>query len=474
MKKRGGIRDSIGMLAAAGLFVVLIGLTAVLIMIFLASSSEAENFDLEQVTADKTTSTVDLTGYFLPEFAGITTDGKRRGISSSSGIVGELFRLGAPAAAELLTVDCFRGEISEDEWLKLAAEENSLYFRFHVRTPLPLLTMFAGLYSGQETGMSVQGYACELLILPYMESEQYQSGMIRAAVRDSNGTVYLFAKTAPQSMMTAEDLAQTADAYRSSMYSFVFAMDDYPASSPTEPVFTVPVLFRNIIITGDTATLMSDSDTEVLQRAFEINPDKLLTSHTDENGTRSYTDTQGALYILPSEILYRSTSDSGIRVNDLTAVTMSTTAKTLQGYVAASVEMWRRISSVGKLYTGDEADLMLTSVAADGSTVTVRFAYTVDNLRIMTGIPAFEAVFENGSLRSASVHTISVMNLGTRGESMGETWFYNSLVAAMPENVTLVYRDRYASPNSADYTADAVGAEWAAVTAVTDERKKGG
>jgi len=41
MKKRGGIRDSIGMLAAAGLFVVLIGLTAVLIMIFLASSSEA-------------------------------------------------------------------------------------------------------------------------------------------------------------------------------------------------------------------------------------------------------------------------------------------------------------------------------------------------------------------------------------------------------------------------------------------------
>ena len=78
MKKRIGIRDGIGIFAAAVLFAVLIGLTAALIMTFLASSSEAETFDLEQATADKNTSSVDLTGYFLPEFAGITSGGVRR------------------------------------------------------------------------------------------------------------------------------------------------------------------------------------------------------------------------------------------------------------------------------------------------------------------------------------------------------------------------------------------------------------
>ncbi len=476
MRKHSGIRDSIGMLAAAGLLVVLIGLTAALIMTFLASSSEAETFDLEQVTADKTTATVDLTGYFLPEFAGIVSDGIGYGISSSAGIAGELFRLGASTVSELLTVECFRGEITDDEWLKLAAEESSLYFRFHERTPISVLTVFAGLYCGQEPGLAVQGYAAEMLILPYVESMQYQSGMVRAAVRDLDGTMYLFAKASPQSVLTAEDLAQTSDSYRSSMYRFVFALDDYSAASPTEPVFTVPVSFRNIIITGNTASLMAanETETEELLRVFEINPDKLLTTHTEEDGTHSYIDTQGVLYIRPSEIAYRSTSDGGIRVSDLTTVSMDTTANTLQSYIAASAEMWHRICSIGRLYTGEEADLVLTSLTASGGMVTVRFAYTMDNLRIMTGQPAFEAVFENGSLRSASVHTIAVMNLGTRGESLGEVWFRGTLGGAIAENVTLVYRARYASAHSADYTADAVAAEWAAVVAAAEERKKDG
>lgn len=473
MKKRIGIRDSIGILAAAGLFAVLVGLTAALIMTFLASSSEAETFDLEQATADKNTASVDLTGYFLPEFAGINSGGIQRGISASSGIAGELFRLGAPAAAELLTVECFRGEITEEEWLILA-EEDSLYFRFHERTPMAVMSVFAGLYSGTEPGMAVQGYVSELLILPYFESEQYQKGMIRAAVRDSDGIIYLFAKVSPLSMLTAADLAQTAESYRSSMYSYVYAEETYVSASSSEPVFTSPVSFRNIIITGDTASLMREEETDILLRAFEMNPDKLLTTHVDEDGTRSYIDTQGVLYVRKSEIAYRSTADNGILISDLTTVSMDTIADTLQSYIASAVDLWQRICKIGKIYTGEEADLLLTSFISENGTVVLRFSYTVDNLRIMTGQPAFEAVFENGSLRSASVHTIAVMNLGTRSESLSETWFHGTLGSVVPENVTLVYRARYAPVDSADYTTDAVIAEWTAVTERIDPRRKDG
>lgn len=462
--------DTIGMLAAAGLFVVLIGLTAALIMTFLASSAESEAFDLQQVTADKNKSTVDLTGYFLPEFAGITTGGTGRGISGSSGITAEIFRMSAPALSELMAVECFRGQITGEEWLLLAGESDSVYFRFHERTPLAVLALFAGLYSENESGTAVQGYACELLILPYRESEQYQSGIIRAAVRDSDGTAYLFAKASPQYALTPEDLAQTADSYQSSLYGFVFAGETYTASSPTEPVFTAPVSFRNIIITGNTASLMSESETEDMLRVFEINPDKLLTTHTEDDGTRSYVDSQGVLYIRPSEIEYRSTSDSGIRADDLTGTRWDTTAHTLESYIAASAALWNRICDVGRLYTGEDADVILTSASSYGGTVTVRFAYTMDNLRIMTGCPAMEAVFENGRLRSAAVHTIAVMNLGTRGESADERWFFRTMDGIVPDDVTLVYRDSYSPAYSADYAADAVAAEWAALTVTYDEK----
>ena len=97
----------------------------------------------------------------------------------------------------------------------------------------------------------------------------------------------------------------------------------------------------------------------------------------------------------------------------------------------------------------------------------MQLSYTMDNLRIMTGCPAMEAVFENGGLLSASVHTIAVMNLGTRGETADERWFFRTL-DEVPGNVTLVYRDRYSPAYSADYAADALAAEWAALTVTYD------
>ena len=470
-KQQKRVEETIGMLAAAGLFIVLLSLTAALIMMFLTSSSESETFDLEQVTADRTKSTVDLNGYFLPEFAGIITDGTGRGISSSAGIAAEIFRMSAPALSELMAVECFRGEISEEEWLLLAGESDSVYFRLHERTPLSLLSLFAGLYSGNDTGIAVQGYACEVLVLPYRESEQYESGMMRAAVRDSDGKNLLFAKTAPRYVLTAEDLEQTAESYYASLYDFVFAGNSCNASSPTEPVFTEPVSFRNIIITGDTASLIGETETESILRIFEINPDKLLSAHTEADGTHTYVDSQGVLYIRQSEIAYRSTSDSGIHTEDLVPAVWDTVAHTLESYIAASAELWNRLCAAGRMYTGEDADVILSSVSSSGTSVTVRFAYVMDNLRIMTGCPAMEAEFENGRLRSLTVHTIAVMNMGTRGESADERWFFRTLTGAAPDNVTLVYRNSYSPAYSVDYSTDAVAAEWAALTVASAQKE---
>ncbi|MBQ2725173.1 MAG: hypothetical protein IJF78_05670 [Clostridia bacterium] len=451
------------------LFVLLIGLTAALIMVFRATSAEVDTFDLNRVTSDKEQAEIDITGYFLPEFAGITTDGVRLGISSSAGIVREVFRLAAPAVSEILKEEHLKGELTDEEWLALADEEDSLYFRFHQQVPLTVLSLFSGLYgSGEENG-GADGYVYEMLVLPYSESIRRRSGVIRAAVRDSEGKSLLFMKALPDYVLTAEALEQTADSYRSSLYAFRF--DGNSCASPTEPVFLSPVSFRNIIINGDTATMLhdSESETETLLRSFGLNPDKLLSTHKGADGACSFIDTRGILYIRSSEIEYRSTSDGGLRVSDLTAREWDTEPHIVQSCIAASVGIWNRIRAIGRLYTGDEADLMLSSVSSDGHRVTVRFLYTVDNLRIASEQPAMETVFENGILRSAKIHTIAVMTLGTRGVSLSEGWFLGTLDRTIPRNVTLVYRNRYAPVDSADYTSDAVGAEWAAVSAAGKE-----
>lgn len=468
-KKNTGI---IAMTVTAVLLAVLIGLAAALIMTFLATSAEVDTFDLAQVTSGRDAADIDITGYFLPEFAGITTDGERMGVCSSANTVGELFRLVSPAIAEMLTAEHLAGGITEEEWIALAEEENSVYLRFHERTPLSVLALFAGLYSGNDSVNAPSGYAVEMLILPYSESFEHRNGIMRIAVRDSDGSASFYIKVQPGSVLTAEELAQTAASYQSSLRTFVFAGDDYPASSPTEPVFMSSVAFRNIIAIGGTGATIAENDGEAesLLRVFDINPDKLLSTHTEPDGSRSYIDTQGILYIRESEFEYRSTSDGGIHLSDLTAAEWGST---LQNYISASVEVWNRIRDINRMYTGDEADLELSSVSSKDGTVTVTFAYAVDNLRIMTEKPAFTAVFEDGILRSATVFTIAVWNLGTRGQSANEWWFYDTLDGVTPMNVTLVYRANYASVYSVDYDADSLAAEWAAVTEIPDDERRG-
>ncbi|MBQ8187259.1 MAG: hypothetical protein IJ037_10385 [Clostridia bacterium] len=473
--KKNGTKKNTGipaMIVTAVLFAVLLLLTGALTTVFLATSAEVDTFDLAQVTSGRDDGDIDITGYFLPEFAGITSGGERWGISASANIVGELFRLASPAITEILTPECLAGEIDTAEWTALAEEKYSVYLRFHERTPLSALTLFTGLYSGSEPDGGVTGYASELLLLPYGESIEHKTGIMRAAVRDTDGTAHLYIKLRPDEMLTPEDLEQTVTSYRSSLGTFVFAGEDYSAASPTEPVFVTPVEFRNIIIIGDTGTLLAESDdeSEKLLRVFDINPDKLLSSHTESDGTRTFVDTQGMLSIRKDGISYQSTSDGGIRLSDITGV--MTDDASLHSYIGAAVVLWREIHDIGETYVGEDASLQLSGISAGEGVVKVSFAYAVDNLRIMTGIPAFTAVFENGILRSAELHTIGVLNLGTRGQSANEWWFFDTISAITPQNVTLVYRAEYASLYSLDYDADLVSAEWAAITAQPEDGRR--
>lgn len=464
---------TISVIVTVILFAVLLLLTAALTTVFLAASSEVDAFDLKQVTSGREDADTDITGYFLPEFAGITAQDERYGISFPSSIVSELFRLGAPVIYEILSPEFYAGKLDEDAWLRLSEEKYSVYLRFHERTSLGVLSLYAGLYSGERAGKDVPGYASELLLLPYGDSVTYENGIIRIAVRDSDGQAYLYVGRQPDSILAGEDLVQTVSSYQTRLKPFVFAGDDYPAASPTEPVFMSTVNYRDIIIMEDTASLLAANaeESEKLLRVFDINPDKLLTSHTDVDGTRTFVDTQGMLSVGKSDISYRSTTDGGIRISELTGVSAEDTAYSIRSYIGASVLLWSRIRDIGESYVGQDSDLQLSGISYADGAVTVKFSYAVDNLRIMTGRPAFSAVFENGILRSAQLHTIAVLNLGTRGQSANEWWFYRTLDGISAQNVTLVYRAVYASPYSVDYDKDAIGAQWAAITVPAEERR---
>ncbi len=475
MKKKGTQKNTGAafLIVTAILFAVLLLLTAALTTVFLAASSEVDSFDLKQVTSDRDDADTDITEYFLPEFAGITVNGERFGISSPSSIVSELFRLGAPVIHEILAPEYCEEELSADAWKRLAEEKNSVYLRFHERTSLGVLSLYAGLYSGEHSGPDVPGYTAELLLLPYLESNTSNNGIMRIAVRDSDGRATLYISRQPDAILTVEDLAKAVSSYQTRLKPVVFAGDEYPAASPTEPVFMSVVDCREIIIIGDTASLLApgDEEEEKLLRVFDINPDKLLTSHTESDGTRTFVDTQGMLSIRTSEISYRATTDGGIRLSELTGGSDEEASYSFRSYIGGAALLWNRIRDIGESYVGEDADLQFSGISYANGAVTVEFSYAVDNLRIITGKPAFSAVFENGILRSVQLHTVSVLNLGTRGQSANEWWFYQTIGGITPQNVTLVYPAVYASPYSVDYDKDAIGAQWAAITVPAEERR---
>ncbi|MGN1408910.1 MAG: hypothetical protein ACI4XJ_01915 [Eubacteriales bacterium] len=407
------------------------------------------SFDLESITADKSGYNIDIARYLLPEFIGITSDGEKSGISGSFNIMSELYREFSGVISEVM-----RDENRLDEntlgWNELEKYESSVYIRYHSVLPDCVIGIFADSYaagdesfdsdtSGEYAGRGeVYSYVYEMYIIPNTDG----SGKIIIAVRDRNGDTAIYSADS-ESIFTGESVEKMREAYLSSMYSYKMFGG--------EPVFVENVVARNVIITGNTAQSNTESDVIELMRLFALNPDKLLSSHENEEGNSSYIDTHGILSVTSSAFEYTSSSDGGIGIDDFIG---HSDAGALEKYIKASISIINFIRSLNKNYAGGDAEIYFDSVSSSGGKVTLSFRYAFDGIVIEDIEPAFTAVFENGILRSARLYTISVRNLGDRQELMSEKMFIDIISSggAKIKNTSLVYRG--------DFVSESVKAEW--------------
>ncbi len=441
-------------IAVPVLLVLLCVLTIVTIsMISRNNAATDPSFDLDGLTNEARREDVDVSGCLIPEFIGITTSGKRNGVSASYNLVSELYDLLTPTIYRALSSAVPLTE-TDEAWNACVDAANSVYLRYHTELPDGILALFAGMSLGEDAPTPVfTANVREIFLLP-------STGGMSAAetvllTRSADGDVRKYVLPVDQSPISVSEMERFVRSYASRMVPFLFNAGRYETVGMTEPLFTDEVTTREILLQKSAYIQNNSAQCDTLLRIFGFNPDKLLNVHVHDSGAASYYDTQGILDLRDSAFEYvRSYADSGMDIDDILGRTSEKT--TLAEYVRAAIVLFRSIREIDKNYAGGDADIVLQSAVSEKGEVTLAFLYTVDNVRITHDTPAFEITFAGKKILRAQLHTIVVQGLPERTSSYNEWWFVSSLpVEKEPyRNVRLVYRS--------DYSARAVAAEWAA------------
>jgi len=447
-------RELVVRIAVPVLFAALCVLTALTIFTISGRSiSSGGSFDLEGLTNETRRNDTDVSDYLLPEFIGITVDGNRSGISASVNVVSELYGLLKPTIWSAFS----SAEPAADEmWERYTAARDSVYIKYHSELPDGILALFAGLsQEGRQTSVIFDGNVRELFILP----PSSVSAETLLVTRSDSGEVKKYVIPSRKAAVSVDELERFVRSYGSMMSPFIFNEERYPNLAWTEPVYTEALQTRKLIMTDGTAAMIQNStgEKEALLRLFGLNPDKLLNVHEEKDGSSSYYDTRGILYLGASSFEYvRSSEDSGISVSDLIGSTFSSSAdaaEVLECYIQAAVRLYKGIEEINPIYSGGEADLLLCSASSENGEVTLCFMYSVGNIRIADEREAFRITFSHGKVRRAVLHTVAVRVLAERSESYSEWWFA-SKVGRFSTDVRLVYRS--------DYVSESVASEWSA------------
>ena len=441
-------------IAVAVLFAALCVLTFLTISAISGSSRTVDSgFDLAALTNEARQTDTDLSDYLLPEFIGVTVNGVRSGVAGAANIVSELYSLLTPT---LRSAFFYTVPLEEGNWEDGTSAENSVYIKYHSELPDGILALFAGMEANTSPDSIVfRGNVREIFILPPSSVSEDTIMMTRS----DSGDMRMYLIPGHKASVGVDELERFVRSYGSSMTSFIFNEEKYEHLFWSEPVFTGDLSARDLIMTDGTSALIQNSsrEREEVLRIFGLNPDKLLNVHSEKDGSGSYYDTRGIVYFRNTTFEYvRSSADNGRSVSDIlgrTFLTGRSAAEVLEDYIRAAVLLYESIAAVNPIYTGGEAALTLRSVSAENGEVTLRFLYTVNNLRISDERDAFRITFSGGRISSAELYTMAVRVLADRSSPYSEWWFASTL-DRFASDVRLVYRS--------DYVSEAVSAEWAA------------
>lgn len=451
MKKNSCFTDPAGITSIILLVILLVALTVSMLCTVIQNTDSTEQFDPLDLASEKK-DVSPYSGHFLiPEFIGIKSGSRNGGLYSSGDTVADIYSTISPFISSVMCQDN-RTDADDTLWRELSGQNAFIYMRYHYELPACAVRVFADMSSANESGALPSGSVYEMIIPAYSANE---GG--RIAVRDSAGNVSVY-KGESRTVITSEDMSKTLRSYRTAFNAFSFTETE---ASPTCPLINGIVETRNMIITEGTAGLILNSTSELsgLLSVFSLNTNKLLSTHDEDDGTLGYVDSEGAVYVRDTYFEYTAASDSGIEIDELTGSSEMTAAN----IVSASLAMINKLTKLNSNYTGGDAGMVLSSLSAEDGKVKISFAYTFDNLRILGGIPAFTAEYENGFLKSAVLYTVAARKLDSKAVLDGEERYYLLLKKSRTVffDVCPVYRN--------DFISDSISPEWCTLVREADD-----
>jgi len=346
-KKTGG-RIGIILTAVLALILALLAAATIIMMLSDMSGQSGVPFDLDKITATKNDDSTAGAMLLIPSMIGITSEPARYASSTSAATTSEIYRTVLPVVAEVLGTPGTPDE-SENLWESFMSRDSSVYIRYHHE----FADCFISSVSGNSGASSSAAQVYELFLLPYSES----SDSVTAAVRSLSGEVCVYTKRSPENIITEDELDKLLDSYRSALAAFEF-------SASGEPVFTQTISSRNILMSNRSSLLLqTDSDEfDELLRLFRLNPDKLLNKHTSEDGTGSFIDAKGIFYIFESSFAYQAVAEGGVKLENYTDYQ---SPPSFSDYVSAAYDIYSRIGSLNRHFTGGDADIILASAESE-------------------------------------------------------------------------------------------------------------
>lgn len=442
--------DAIVFTLVAVLFAALIVITGFLVFLFNRNTSQSNKnipFDLDSITLNSgDVIPADFDKLLLPEFIGIKLGEEQRGVSGSVDVMADAYSTFAPLISSTMRAEfCSRG--TDTTWSNIANGKDFVYVRFHSQLPDTVVAMFADISGGgAENRNLVSAYVYEMFIVPENSEDNGET----IAVKSIFGDVFIYKKPHSDDYISTAQLSKLLHTYSTQFKKFEFAKNLLYGESSTDPVFIESISTKNIFMTNNVASMTYGNTVKTVMRVFGVNPDKLLNTHTGEDGTASYTDRSGVFYHYESAFEYKATEDGGVDISEIIGYSDKTG---LVEYISAAKILFDEVGKINGNYTGAEADIVLTSVKSDGKTVDLKFTYAYDNIPIVEIEPAFTATFKEGKLMGARVYTLAVRNVSTRSIPRSEWWFYDYLDDEHEViNVGLVYRSNFIS--------EKVSAEW--------------
>jgi len=382
--------------------------------------------------ADGDSETVSLANYVVPAFIGVAPAPEGLGISVGDDVIKELYSMLSPCLASGL-----KGEgapYTELGWELLRQSDRVVYIKYHSALPVSVLQGAAAAVCGTEESAGAAGGRAvrELFIL--LPNEQY--GDCQVVLRTTDGAFLRFVCDSQEEYPTLADIVDFTQSLRQSFFRFVLGNSK---TSSTEPVFLERIRTRNILLTPDTASMMTDNlnhHKNTLLRMFDFNPDKLST-HEEADGTLVTVESHGILRIQSDRFMYTAGVDGGVPLQQLGGYRER---YTLFDSLRSACTVIRNLREMYRFYMGGDADVILTGVSRQNEQIRMVFRYAFDNLLLENCDPAMVMVVENGRVMAMDIYAMGVLSYGDIQSGYMESGVLAGLTEKGITDMNLSYR----------------------------------